>query len=90
MIPANEIHEQTGQIQVSVKVLDAAQLVSASIAAPTIPAITASAPVVPAAEPPFEPEGLTLSGSQVLVASLAGLCAIGLFLWAFLKLWVYE
>ncbi len=78
MIPADAIHENTGQIQVSVRVIDASQLEPA----PSI-AITNS-------ESAVKPAALDLSGSQVLLAALTGLCAVGLLLWAFLKLWVYE
>jgi hypothetical protein len=78
MIPANAVHQNAGQIQLSVRVVEASQLEPA-------PSIASSN-----SQSAAKPVGLNLSGSQVLVAALTGLSALGLLLWAFLRLWVYE
>jgi len=36
------------------------------------------------------PAELVLSGSQVLGGLLCALCSVGLFLWAVMKLWLFE
>jgi hypothetical protein len=40
--------------------------------------------------PAIRPHEINLSGSQVLVRFLSALSTIGLLLWAFLKLWLFE
>ncbi len=78
MIRADEIREGLGQIQFSLGVLEATQL------QPKLKLVQAA----PAR--PFTREGISLSGSQVLVAFLSALGSVSLLLWAFLHLWLFE
>jgi hypothetical protein len=78
MIRAGEIRKGNGQIQFSLSVLETTQLRpkrKVGIANPT---------------PSFIRNGIDLSGSQVLVGWLSALCAVGLLLWAIIKLWLFE
>ena len=77
MIRADEIREGLGQIQFSLGVLDATQL------QPKLRLVNAA----PAS--PFTCEGISLSGSQVLVAFLSAFSSVSLLLWAFLHLWLF-
>jgi len=38
----------------------------------------------------LRPAELILSGSQVLGGFICALCGVGLFLWAVMKLWLFE
>jgi hypothetical protein len=78
MIRTGEIREGVGQIQFSLGVLEASQLQPKLKSAKAAPA------------PPFTSEGISLSGSQVLVAFLSALSSVSLLLWAFLHLWLFE
>jgi len=78
VIRTGEIPQGVGQIQFSLGVLEAAQLQPKR-------KFVKSAPV-----PPFTGEGISLSGSQVLVAFLSALSSASLLLWAFLHLWLFE
>lgn len=40
--------------------------------------------------PSSTPLGLNLSGSQVLIGWVSALGTVGLLLWAFMKLWLFE
>ena len=74
MIRAGEIRKGNGQIQFSLAVLKATQL----------------QPRVKLPSPSFTRNEINLSGSQVLVGWLSALCTVGLLLWAFIKLWLFE
>ena len=76
MIRADEIRKRNGQIQFSLTVLETAQLRPKPEAGNIIPA------------PSFTYNGIDLSGSHVLGCISA--FAVGLLLWAFLKLWLFE
>ena len=79
MIGADEIREGLGQIQFSLGVLEA-----------TRPQPQPKLRLVNAASArPFTREGISLSGSQVLVAFLSALSSVSLLLWAFLHLWLF-
>jgi hypothetical protein len=78
MIRAGEMRKGNGQIQFSLKVLDAPQL------RPRLSVVNAE----PA--PSFARNGINLSGSQVLVGWLSALCAVGLLSWAIIQLWLFE
>jgi hypothetical protein len=78
MIRAGEIRKGNGQIQFSLKVLDAPQF------RPRLSVVNAK----PA--PSFARNGINLSGFQVLVGSLSALCTVGLLLWAVIRLWRFE
>ena len=77
MIRADEIRRGKGQIQFSLTVLESRPLRLGNDAA------AGSAPSGAA-------PGLSLSGSQVLIGWVSALSAVGLLLWAFLKLWLFE
>lgn len=77
MIRADEIRRGKGQIQFSLTVLESTPLRLGNDAA---------AGSAPSGAPP----GLSLSGSQVLIGWVSALTAVGLLLWAFLKLWLFE
>jgi hypothetical protein len=78
MIHTGEIQQGNGQMQFSLTVLEAAQL------PPKLKLVNAN----PA--PPFTGNRINLCGSQVLVGCLSALCSVGLLLWAFLHLWLFE
>jgi hypothetical protein len=78
MIRADEIRKRNGQIQFSLTVLETAQLRPKPEASNIIPT------------PSFTYNGIDLSGSHLLVGCISALVAVGLLLWAFLKLWLFE
>jgi hypothetical protein len=78
MIRTGEIRKGNAQIQFSLTVLEAAQLQPKLKLVDTNPA------------PPLTRSGINLSGTQVLVECLSALCSLGLLLWAFLHLWLFE
>ena len=78
MIHAGEIQKGNGQIPFSLTVLETAQL------PPKLKLVNAN----PA--PSLTRSGINLSGTQVLVGCLSALCSVGLLLWAFLHLWLFE
>lgn len=78
MIRAGEMRKGNGQIEFSLKVLDAPQLRPR-------PSVGNAKPY-----PSFAREGINLSGSQVLVGRGSVLCAFGLLLWAIIQLWLFE
>ena len=78
MIRTREIRKGKGEIQFCLTVLDTTQLrprLSVGNAKPS---------------PSFAPNGINLSGSQVLVGWLSALCTVGLLLWAIIRLWLFE
>ena len=77
MIRADEIREGLGQIQFSLGVLEATELQPKLRLANAAPAS------------PLTREGISLSGSQVLVAFLSAFSSVSLLLWAFLHLWLF-
>jgi len=79
MFHAEKIHNAAAPIQFSMTVVETAQM-------PLGPEITV------AAEPlsTRRPGELNLSGPQVFVGSVSALGALGLFLWAVIKLWLFE
>ncbi len=77
MIGADEIREGLGQIQISLGVLKATR------PQPKLRLVNA------ASARPFIREGISLSGSQVLVAFLSALSSVSPLLWAFLHLWLF-
>jgi hypothetical protein len=77
MIRADEIREGLGQIQFSLGVLEVTR------PQPKLRLVNA------ASARPFTREGISLSGSQVLVAFLSALSSVSLLLWAFLHLWLF-
>lgn len=78
MIRTDEIREGNGQIQLRLALLETAQLP---------PKSQVRAAVAPRPFPPYE---LNLSGSQLLIGCISALCAVGLLLWVFMKLWLFE
>ena len=78
MIRIDEIRKGDGHIQFSLTILETTRLRPR----PTV-GNTDSAPS-------FTNNGINLSGSQVLVGCLSALCSVGLLLWAFLRLWLFE
>jgi len=78
MIRSDEIRKGNGQIQFSLTVLDTTRL------RPRLNVCSAK----PASS--FINGGISLSGSQVLVGSLSALCAVGLLIWAIIRLWLFE
>ena len=78
MIRTGEIRKGNAQIQFSLTVLEATQLRPKLRLVDTnpVPSLTRS--------------GINLSGTHVLVGWLSALCSVGLLLWAFLHLWLYE
>ena len=78
MIRTGEIRKGDGQIQFSLAVLETTQL------RPKLKVDNAA----PAHS--FSRNGINLSGSQVLIASLSALCTIGLLLWVIIQLWLFE
>jgi hypothetical protein len=77
MIRAGEVRQGNGQIQFSLKVLDAPQLRPRQSVGNAKPA------------PSFTRNGINLSGSQVLVGSLSALCTVSLLLRAVIRLWLF-
>jgi hypothetical protein len=78
MIRAGEIRKGNGQIEFSLAVLDTTQLRPKLSVGNAKPA------------PSFTRNGIILSGSQVLVGSLAALSTVSLLLWAVIRLWLFE
>jgi hypothetical protein len=78
MISAGEIRNDNGQIQFSLTVLETTQ------PRPKLKWVDAN----PASS--FTPNRIDLSGSQVLAGCLSAFCSVGLLLWAFLHLWLFE
>jgi hypothetical protein len=78
MIRPGEIREGNGQLQFSLTVLETAQL------QPKLKLGSANPSPSPVSK------GIDLSGAQVLVGSLSALCAVGLLLWAIIRLWLFE
>ena len=78
MISAGEIRNDNGQIQFSLTVLETTQL------RPKLKWVDANL------APSFTPNRIDLSGSRVLAGCLAAFCFVGLLLWAFLHLWLFE
>ena len=78
MIRAGEIRKGNGQIEFSLTVLETTQLRPRLKLGDGKPA------------PSFTRNGISLTGSQVLVGFLSALCSVGLLLWAFLRLWLFE
>lgn len=78
MIRTGEIQEANGQIQFSLAVADPTPL------RPKLGVDNANAASV------FPPDGINLSGSQLLVGFLYVSCTVGFMLWAFIQLWLFE
>ena len=78
MISAGEIRNDNVQIQFSLTVLETTQL------RPKLKWVDAN----PASS--FTPNRIDLSGSQLLAGCLSAFCSVGLLLWAFLHLWLFE
>jgi hypothetical protein len=78
MIRADEVRKGNGQFEFSLTVLGTSQL------RPKLKLSTAN-PV-----PLFTRKEIDLSGTQVLVRLSAALCAVGLLLWAIIRLWLFE
>jgi hypothetical protein len=78
MISTGEIRNNNGQIQFSLTVLETTQL------RPKLKLVDAN----PASS--FTPHRIDLSGSQMLAGCLSAFCSVGLLLWAFLHLWLFE
>jgi hypothetical protein len=78
MIRTGEIRKGNGQIQFSLRVLEATQLQPKRKPGNGNPA------------PSFARRGISLSGFQVLVGWLSALCTVGLLLWAIIQLWLVE
>lgn len=78
MIRTGEIRKGNGQIQFSVAVLETTQLRPKLKAENADPALS------------FSRNGINLSGSQVLIASLSALSTIGLLLWVIIQFWLFE
>ena len=77
MIRADEIRRGNGQIQFSLAVLESTPLrLGNDVAADSAPSRA--------------PNQLNLSGSQVLIGWVAAVSAVGLLLWAFLRLWLFQ
>jgi len=78
MVGAEEISNENRSIQFSLKVTETKEL--------------RPKPEVRAAETTgaLAPYQINISGSQLLIGSVSALCALGILLWAFLKLWLFE
>ncbi len=78
MLSPGEMREGNGQVQFALTVLETAQIQSKlklGRANPT-PLLTG--------------KRIDLSGTHVLVGSLSAFCTVGLLLWAFVRLWLFE
>jgi hypothetical protein len=78
MIRTGEIRKGNGQIQFSLAVLETTKL------RPKLKVDNADLALS------FSWNGINLSGSQVLFASLSVLSTIGLLLWVIIQLWLFE
>jgi hypothetical protein len=78
MISTGEIRKGNGEIQFSLTVLAATQL------RPKLKLVNPN-PVSSSTR-----NRIDLSGSQVLLGCISVLCSVGLMVWAFLHLWLFE
>ena len=78
MIHTDEIQRATGQIQCSMTIVETAQSRLDSHLSTAERSGSG------------RPGELNLSGSLVLVGWVSALCTVGLFLWAVIKLWLFE
>jgi hypothetical protein len=78
MISTAEIRKGNGEIQFSLTVLEATQL------RPKLRLVNRNS------VSSSTRNRIDLSGSQVLVGCISALCSVGLMLWAFLHLWLFE
>jgi len=78
MVGAEEISNENGSIQFSLRVTETKEL--------------RPKPEVRAAETTgaLAPYQINISGSQLLIGLVSALCAVGFMLWAFCKLWLFE
>lgn len=80
MLYPDQIQAGREQVQFSLAVLDGARLQPLTTMPERSPAVTA---------PALRPYEINVSGSQVLVGVLSGLGAIGLLVWAVIRLWLF-
>jgi hypothetical protein len=78
MLRPVEIREGNGQVQFSRMVLETAQIQSQQKLGRANPS------------PLLTGKRIDLSGTHVLVGSLSAFCTVGLLLWAFVRLWLFE
>ena len=78
MVSAEEIRKEDSQIQLPVMLFETARLYP-----------TAQSCTVEPVRPPALYEA-NLSGSRLPAGFISGLSAVGLLLWALLKLWLFE
>jgi hypothetical protein len=78
MLRPVEIREENGQVRFSLTVLETAQIQSRLRLRRTNPT------------PLLAGKRIDLSGTHVLVGSLSAFCTVGLLLWAFVRLWLFE
>lgn len=81
MIHTDELPKNEGQMQFSLAALEDTRLQ---------PKARVMAEDFAISQRPASPYEINLSGSQILVGLMSALCLVGLLLWGFLRLWLFE
>jgi hypothetical protein len=81
MIRIDEIRKGDGQIQFSLAAIEGARLRTRA---------RAMNERVAAAERAITPNEINLSGSQLLVGLVSGLCLVSLFAWGVVRVWLFR
>jgi hypothetical protein len=79
MIASDEVRNGAGQMEFPLATLANTKLQWKGPAAPRLNQVAAISRIE-----------INLSGSQMLVGLAAGLCFVGLLLWAILRLWLFD